>query len=152
YLAVKVQDEEEIPEDTFKKMEANAQKDFFAELAKKNKINEAMDKTPKDVKEISFSLGNFKHYQDFNEACKVVADWKAKIIEFKNLKKMTLDLSGLAYYTPKVAQLLNTISNLYLLHKTFNDINIDRGKNVNDTYWQSSLGKPNNFSAVSSAI
>ena len=108
YLITKLQDEQTDRLDVvFKKLEPKFQGEFFAAAAEKGKLIEAMQLIPKNIAELVFKIGeDLLSYSDFNKAYTITKtlmdELKSKVGEFKELKKISIDLSGSAFYTEKV--------------------------------------------------
>ena len=99
FLAIGVLDNNnEYFEAGFQKLTLKSQNEFFSLVANEGKLVEALNFVPKSTNEIAIKIGH-AHPHTIDEAIK-------KLCEFKNLAKITFDLSQTTYYTQSVRDLV----------------------------------------------
>lgn len=134
--------------EAFNKLSPSSQAKFFKLMDTQGLIDEAMKLAPKNLEEIKFDFKYSKgSHRNFSKATEFIAEFIDKLNEFDNLSKLSVDLSGIAYYTDKVKNLIE--SSVYFQN--------NNSKNL--MHYQADRAEigggvrgPNNIQAVSVAV
>lgn len=95
--------------EAFNNLSPSSQAKFFKLMDTEGLIHEAMELTPKDLEEIKFDFKYSKYsHKNFRKATESIAEFIDKLNEFDKLSKLSVDLSGIAYYTDKVKNLIES--------------------------------------------